>query len=446
MKPKRLGLLMFLIGLTSQTQIRLVGSIAIAEVFLFALCPFLVMNNYGVFKKEGVSTYIWLLITAMIGGAISALYNNTPFPNFIRGFASQYAFLASLVALYLILRKDPMSFGWYLLGSAISFVICIFVFQQAVEVFIYGDGDGSASVDSAAIMAGPIFWIGRLSGFIYWPVKAFYLETPTWVSIAIVLFFAFFSILTTSSGRSAALVGLFSAMMIFLGGKTEKSLGRLQKNIGMLLLSSVAVLVIFKSVYSVTAANGMLGVEAQTKYEQQTAGGKDLLHILMGGRPHFFMGLYCAAKRPFVGYGAWAQDTDGLVQEWISKYGTIEAYKYVIKEDEYYAKQGMPVHRMIPGHSVIVGWWLWYGILGLPVWLYTFYLMYDILKRRIKYAPALFGAIGAFIPGMVWSILFNPFGGRIQWGFTIAMFYIIRNASRMPELAWKLKGENSGGY
>lgn len=443
MRQKQFGILMFLIGLTSQTQVRLVGSIAIAELFLFVACPFLLISNYGVLKREGVATYVWLIVMAMVGGILAALYNHAPFPYFIRGFAAQYAFLSSLVAFYLILRKDPMSFGWYLLGSAISFVICIFVFQQATEVYLYGgDHDGSGSTDSSAIIEGPIFWIGRLSGFVYWPVKALYLTMPTWASMGIVLFFAFFSILTTASGRSAALTGLFSAIMIYIGGKTAKSLGKLQKNIGMLVLVGVALALVFKTAYSITAANGILGEKAQRKYEEQTAGGKDMLHLVMGGRPQVFIGLYCAMQRPFIGYGAWAQDTEGLIQEWMAKYGTWEAYKQLIDLDRFYAKRGEIPQRMISSHSIIVGWWLWYGILGVPVWLYTFYLMYDILRRRIMYAPALFGVIGAFIPGMIWTILFSPFGGRVEWGFTIALFYIIINASKRPDLAWKLSEKN----
>lgn len=435
MKNSKYSRWMFLIGLGSQTQIHLFGSLAISEIFIFIIAPFFLIKNFLVLRKDGVNKYLFLLFLAMIGGCISAACNGILLPMFARGLAAQYSFLASLVLFYIILRKDPLAFRWYILGSAISFVICIFVFQQATEIFLYGAKDGSGIASADDIMAGPIFWIGRLNGFITWPVKAFYQTIPSFASVSIVLFFSLFSILSSASGRSAALTGVLSVIFVVLGGKTSKKLRKLQRSLPVLIFVFVILLFLLKGAYSYAASSGMLGEKAQEKYEQQTAGKHDLLHIIMGGRPHFFMGLYCASKQPLLGYGAWAVDDKGYTYEWLAKYGSYEAYQAMAEEDAYYASKGRSRIRFVPAHSILVGWWIWYGILGVPVWLYTFYLMYHILRYKVQYAPKLFGVVALAVPSLMWSILFSPFGGRIEWGFIIAIFYIIRNSARYPELS-----------
>ncbi len=415
---------MFLMGLFSQTQVRIIGSIGISELILFAVAPFVFVLNYATFKRDGILLALRLLSLAMVGCVISSWYNETAFPAVARGLASPYGFWACLVVFYVLLRKSPMSFKWYLLGAAFSFILCTFYFQQAYEVTA-AEGFGYGA-DAEGIMSGPIYWIGRLGGFIIWPIQSFYLQCPIWFSASAVFLFGSWSLLTSASGRSAALVAMASAMMIILGGKSRIRMIKISKNLFPFLIVSCIFVFCFKTAYSHMAINGHLGEEARVKYERQTQGKDDLVSILMGGRGLVFIGLFACAKNPIIGYGPWARDKYGIIREFMAKYGTSDDYETVLKIEQYNSKMGRFGTRLIPGHSAIVAWWLWYGILGLPIWLYIIYLIYDLLRYRIATFPELFGYFACVLPSQLWAMFFSPFGARMPWAFFVTMLLVNR--------------------
>lgn len=424
MNKSSVSWLMFLIGLFSQTQIRVVGSIAISELAIFLIAPFVMIAYHGIFRREKVSWTLNLLVLAMIGCVISSWANHTPFLAAIRGFAAPYGFWAGIVVLYAILRRAPMSFKWYLLGSAISFVLCTFFFQQAVESNV---AEGVAQGTSAErIMEGPIYWIGRLNGFVMWPIQGAYLQTPFFYSVVASFVFGAWSMLTSASGRSTALVAVASSILILIGGKTKKTIRRVKKCFFPLMLGGVVFLFVFKSLYTAAATSGKLGEDARTKIEGQTKGKTDMLSVLMGGRLPVFIGGYACLQKPFVGYGPWALDDSGFVEEFMRKYGNVEDYEDMLKSEADLARFGVRRYRLLPSHSAIIGWWLWYGILGLPIWIYILYLMYDMIHYRVSAVPAFFGLFATLLPSYLWGLFFSPFGARMPWAFLITMLLINR--------------------
>lgn len=424
MNTKSQSFLLFLIGLFSQTQIQVVGSIGISELVIFLIAPVIWVREYGVFRREKVTTVLNLLLLAMVGCVISCLANKTPLPAALRGFAAPYGFFAGVVVFYVILRRSPMSFKWYLLGVAISFVVCTFYFQQAVEVSMaeragYGDS-------AEKIMEGSIYWIGRLSGFIMWPIQGMYLQCPYLYSVLATFIFGVWAMISSASGRSAALIALVSSAVILIGGKTHRSMMRVQKWFILLLIGGATLVFIFKSVYTVAAGSGALGEKAQAKLEAQTRGGKDMLSLLMGGRLPVFIGAYACIKNPIWGYGPWAVDKDGITDDFLRRYGNAADYEQFVQEDVYYQKLGMARQHLLSGHSAIIGWWLWYGILGLPVWVYVLRLMYDTVRFRIATVPEFFGFFATMLPTYLWGMFFSPFGGRMAWAFVVSMLLLNR--------------------
>ena len=74
-----------------------------------------------------------------------------------------------------------------------------------------------------------------------------------------------------------------------------------------------------------------------------------------------------------------------------------------------------------------MGWWLWYGILGLPIWIYILYLIYDTVRNRLAAVPGLFGLFATMLPDCLWNMFFSPFAGRLNWAFILAMILLNRN-------------------
>lgn len=415
---------MFAIGLFSQTQIWIMGSIAISELVFFMIAPMVFMSHYNELRRNGILNVLRLIALAMVGCVISSLVNRTQFSFAIKGFAALYGLWSGIVIFYLLLVRRPSAFKWFLLGACFSYVLCSFVFQQGVEMSKAMQGGYSGSDMAEGIMSGPIYWIGRLSGFVTWPIQGLYLKCPLAYSVIGTFVFGAWALLTTSSGRSAALISSLSCALILIGRKSRQSMYAIRHWFWGLIFIGFALVFVFKSVYGYTASHGMLGEEAQKKYEVQTKGRGSTMSILKGGRTEVFIGFYACTMRPFIGYGPWAIDRGGVVAEYLQKYGDAEDAEWYLRRAAYVESMGgfLPV----PAHSCIVGWWQWYGIFGLPFWIYLLYLIYRCIRYDVAFEPAFFGYFAVMLPGQMWNIFFSPFGGRLPWAFFVAMILLVR--------------------
>lgn len=423
-KAKGIFCPLFFAGLFSQLHVSLVGSIAISELVMFLIAPILFFQNYTILRRDNVVTFLNLTFLAIIGCMIASVANQTAIPLVLRGIAAPYGLWSSVIVLYILLRRNPKDFKWYLLGAYISFVLCTFIFQGAYERSTF---EGRADTVADGIMSGSIYWIGRLNGFVLWPIQGLYMYCPSAYAIIAPFAFAIWALLSTESGRSSALMALIPSFAFAYVRKSAKRMLALQKHVGIILLVLVTTVFVFKSAYTFTASRGMLGEKAQIKYEKQVKGKKDILSILMGGRAEVFMGLYACAHSPIVGYGPWAVDRYGLTSEFFQKYGSEEAYKEFIISEASLEERGRVM--LLQAHSAIVGWWLWYGILGLPVWFYAVYLICSIVRHHLSSTPWLFGYIVCALPSSAWNMFFSPFGNRLGWAFFFAMMLLIRAMS-----------------
>lgn len=413
--------LWFLLGLCSQLQI--VASLSISEVVILLVSPFLFLKNYHNMKKDGVLTYFNLSLLLVLGTIVSILYNHTDSYFAIRGLATVWIISSSIIVSHCLLRKDLTGFKWYLLGYALSGIICIFVFQKSVEISAHASNTGN--VAASDIMSGPIFWITRLSPFVLLLTKGWYLYTPIIFDICATTFLASFALLTTVSGRSSALGAIGFIVLLLIGGKTQQTMQRIGKKFILFMFLGVLFLFAVKNGYSYMAVNGILGEEAQTKYEQQTKGGEGILALLMGGRMEVFCGLFACIDQPIIGMGPWAEDRNGYVEDYMAKYGTQEDFERFlrIKADHY-------SFRLIPAHSQIVGFWLWYGIAGLIFMLYSLFVIIRYIKKDCWVVPQWYGWIVCASPAILWDMFFSPFQDRIMFPMIITACLMARAIHR----------------
>lgn len=400
----------FLFGLGSQLQI--VASLSFTELFVFASAPILYWNERRYMKRNGVMLFFWLSMAVTFGCAVSCIANHTIPAAVLRGMAITCLLPCTVVVGHWMLRRDMGGFKWMLIGTAFSSILCTFVFQRSVEVSMFAGGeDGSSAVE--AIMSGPIYWIGRLGEILNAIPKGWYLQCPTVVSICIPLFMAGFSMLTSASGRSAALGAIASAVLIIIAGKKRETIRRrLCNKFGFWCCVAIVGIFCMHSLYHVSATQGWLGEDAQRKYEIQSKGDKSIMKLLLGGRMEAFCGLIACVDKPIVGFGPWALDKDGYVGEFLTKYGTYEDYMRYIERLER-ARQGGDVIGLIQCHAYITQFWLWYGIFGLLFWLYIIFVFLRYLKQDCWAVPQWFMWIAASIPGYFWGIFFSPWSNRV---------------------------------
>ena len=417
----------FLFGLGSQLQI--IASLSFTELFVFLMAPFLFFKERIYMKRNGMMPLFWLSMAVVLGCVIACIENDT-YPSFVlRGMAVTCLLPCTIIVGHWMLRRDMGGFKWMLVGIAISNVLSTFIFQKSVEVSMLAGGETgkNAVID---IMSGPIYWISRLGAVLRAVPQGWYLQCPTIVAVSIPLFLAGFAILTSVSGRSAALGAIGMVGFILIGGKKRKTIRRrLCAKFGFLCCVGITAIFVLHTAYRISAQSGWLGEEARNKYEVQTQGDKSIKRLLLGGRMESFCGLIACVDKPIVGFGPWAMDERGYVGEFLSKYGTPDDYDGFLRAEERNMLMG-GLKGLIPCHAYITEFWLWYGIFGLIFWLYVIFVLLRYLKQDCWAVPQWYMWIAASIPWYFWSIFFNPWADRIG-GIVFIVACLMARAVRM---------------
>ena len=424
---KKHTLAWFLFGLGSQLQI--IASLSFTELFVFAAAPFIFFNEKDYMRRNGMMTFFWLSILVVVNCMIACIVNHSAPIYVLRGMAVTCLLPCVIVVGHWMLRRDMGGFKWMLIGTAISSVLCTFIFQKSVEVSMLAGGvAGESAVD--AIISGPIYWINRLNAMLGAIPKGWYLQCPIIVSVIIPLFMAGFSVFTSTSGRSAALGAMGAACLILIAGKTRDSIRRrLCDKFGMWCCVAIVGIFCLHALYRISATQGWLGEDALQKYEQQTQGDTSIKKLLLGGRMESFCGLIACIDNPIVGFGPWPSDNNGYVAEFLERYGTIDDYNSYVNLQLYRAKHGVYGHR-IPCHAYLTEFWCWYGIFGLIFWLYVIFVFIRYLKQDCWVVPQWFMWIAASIPGYFWGIFFSPWSDRVG-GIVFVVACLMARAVRM---------------
>ena len=404
-------LLPLLFGIFSMTQIRVIGSVGISELFCYFAAPFVCFRNSNALRRDGFRPIIWLSICAILGCCLSSWHNHTIFPAFMRGLATTYSLFALPVCLHGILRNNLNGLKWILLGFCISMVVNVFVFQQAVEVSSVQDVNAAESTQ--VIMSKPLFWLQRIGGFLTLPVSGWYLNTPTLYAVVAPLIMVLHTLVTTDSGRSAFASALGAVALLMIGRKKVSSMRSLQRHAVMIIIGIGTLLLLSTYAYKTLASKGYLNEKAMKKYEGQSKRGDNVVALLMSGRAEFFVGLFAAWDNPIWGCGPWARDENGVYEDFLLKYGDYEDFMKYMKSRQDAALRGHGAH-MLPTHSHIVGFWAYYGILALPFWPYVLWCMWRHFRHNMAAIPQWYGYFALALPLYAWHIFFSPYGNRVE--------------------------------
>lgn len=420
---------LFFIGLFSETQIRIVGSIGISELVVYFVAPFVFCHDILSLKHDRFMPAINLALMAMAGCVISSFYNRIPLAYALRGFATTYSLFAWPVVLHHFLRNNYRDIRWLFLGVAISGIITIFFFHNGAEYYQYMRSATGAE-SGGMIKGGQLFVLSHFGAWVTLPLRGWYYQTPFAFCVISPLILTIYTIVTTATGRSAILLALLSSTIVFMGGKSRLKMRTLQRRLPLLLILGTLMAIGVASLYKYAGQKGLLNKEAQQKYENQIAKrdvGGGPLKLLMAGRVEFFVGLYGCLTSPIMGKGPWAIDTDRIYERFLEKYGNARDYDgYMQMQRSMVRSYGRESEHIIPAHSHIIGFWLGYGILGLPYWLYVLWLMYRHYRFHLTVIPQWFGVFALSGIDMLWGIFFSPYGARLGGCLFVVMLLFAR--------------------
>ncbi len=415
---------LFLLGLGSETKFYFYGCLAFSEAAVFVIGPFVFFHEWRNMRRDGFFSFIWWS-TAVLGAMLlSATVNHTPLPYIIKSVAVIYAVVCYFFVLYTLLKKNMKGLGWLIFGTVVSGMIITFAFNPTADVSEYGSVSiGQAEIED--VINGPLYWIQRVGSFTTLPIFAAYLKTPLIYSLLVPIAFMAFSLLVSTSGRSAALTAVLGSAMILLGRKSRRTMRSIGRHIGLVAILGVVVIGGYMLTYTYAAESGLLGEEAQKKFEDQTRGGEGgILQLLMSGRKEFFIAIPAALDRPIIGHGPFAVDTKGYTIGYLVKHGEesdLAAYQY---QKARAALAGIELR--IPTHSRIMGAWVHYGIVGLLFYLWILYLIYRHIKDYSAAIPQWYGYFSILIPSTLWHTFFSPFGSRLPFALLISCLFFAK--------------------
>lgn len=397
------------------------------ELFSLVAAPILFSSECSYMKRNGIMPLFSLSLCVIGGCVLSCLINSTPFQAALRGVATTCLVSCSIIVSHWAIRKDMSGFKWFLLGGAFSFFASAFVFQHSVEVSMLAEGRyGQSAV--AAIMSGPLFWISRLNAIIGAIPKGWYLQCPGFVCVIIPIGLALFAALTSESGRSVTLGLVAASILVLIGGKTPARIKRFVcRKMWMLIIVAIISIFVLNRLYHYAAQNGMLTEKARVKYEAQTHGSANIFKLLLSGRMESFCGLLACVDKPIVGMGPWAVDNAGYTTTFLSRYADEDDYRKYIEIVNYYSLRGASSLRLIPCHSYITQFWLWYGVFGLIFWMYVIFVLLRYLRQDCFAVPQLYMWLAAGTPSFLWGIFFSPLSERFGPMLFVVSCLVVRS-------------------
>lgn len=419
---------LFLIGLFSLTQVHFFGSMGISEFVMFAIGPVLFFKNYQLLRKDGFLPMVWLSIFTCIGCIVSNVYNDVDWVLGLKGLASPYSLFSTIVVAHALLRRNLDALPWFIVGCFLSGIVNVFAFRPESAVM---SATGLLQGDEATeyMTSNVLFWTSKISSGFGLPISAWYLQTPTVYAVCVYLATVAYMLLSSGgSGRSMAMSIIVSLLFVVVGGKSRNRMKVISKHFFLFAITLALTLGIFKFVYSYTARTGILGEQAKSKYLKQTEGGNSTLKLLMGGRMEFFVGVIACLDSPIIGFGYKAADEKGYAGDFLYKYGNEDDYK--LWEREVRGSYLSGKRMLIPAHSHIACFWLYYGIFGLILWLYVLYLIFDYIRHHIHVIPQWYCYLACGACAMVWNIFFSPYGSRVSVPFYIACILLVRAVSK----------------
>lgn len=170
------------------------------------------------------------------------------------------------------------------------------------------------------------------------------------------------------------------------------------------------------AIYSYTASSGLLGPDAQRKYELQSQGDGN---VILGGRSELYGSLAAIEDSPIFGHGSWARDpTYAALRIQSMRQAGIRVSQDDIKSD------------YIPTHSHLFGSWVEAGILGAAFWLWALVIAIRGIYRAVRMPSPLSGFIAFVGFSLMWDILFSPISNAARV-LTIGRLSLMMFAARI---------------
>ena len=402
--------LALILGLTTSFTVRFVGDLPIAEAILIPILPILIVVHGKRGLRPAMRPTIVLLGLWLFGQILTDIYRGMPAPKWMRGDAAIVFFAMDLIGLVILLSNNQRRKVIFFIGSAVgSILFTRFLPSEFALAYPWKFGYAYGTI-TLVVLISCYFYSRRLYA----------------IGALLILGVAAVNLLENYRGP---VLGLLVAIVLVFPviperlGRT-RILPRAGTTMRVVVLAGFALgagWVAGRLVRYVTTA-GLIGEEAQAKNENQAKAG-----FLLGGRPEILVSARAVADSPILGHGSWAQE-----------------YKYVEMLYDMEMEYDIDIDLqdleraslgLIPSHSHLMGSWVSAGILGALFWSYILWISFKAIVRVATLLPALAPLYAYLVPGMVWVVLFSPFGLNARLQDALALVIIFDLLETQPSVA-----------
>lgn len=412
--------LVFILGLLTMIKIRLLGTFGVSELIMIILLITQAKEN-PFFQNRQAKTLFVLAILWAAGTLFTDLYRGTATVDMAKGLFSVIFLILILPVAYWCLYDRVERVMYFMCGLAIS-AILNFYFQ------------GNADWDEYEVDVWQVYAFEYLAVFL---ASLMFNNRKNWIGYSLIFGYGIWSLFHMS--RNVFLVFVISAVLLLVtawywkkGNANQiKAQTKFDRNILAILIILSFSLVGIKDTYEHLASDGALGMRAKAKYEMQ----KNSSLGLISGRSDFIISWQLVKESLIVGYGSYAKDKDESAYQKSRALGLQKNSLYLPNKVR---------QRFLPGHSHILGAWVYNGILGLPFWLYSIWLIINFYRRSLYKNPQITPLLIIWSIIMLWDILFSPYANRPIIAMFLSSLIIIQGINQQKHNA--IQNVNNGKY
>jgi hypothetical protein len=384
---------LIILGALGQIHVEIVGQIFLFELFLYAIWIFRI--KYFRFetglsvKNSMIRIFRKLLICVLVAQLITDMLRGTNFTEMAKGSSLILFTIFNLTLIYKLTRSYVGVVDNLILGFALSyFVGALIQPNQYFKSYPWKFG--------FAYGVALLLFILLQKHFIH-------------SKIVLVSFLLIFVVINLAlDARSLALIILVATGIYLLSQIFKKSKVNAVVALVVTLMFSPSIYTFYAS----EAAKGTFGFQIRQKYLDQTQYTNNLFY---GGRTDVLVGLSQIKENPIVGQGSYASISPKNREQIFTEIVRLNPNLYPLL---ILYKEG----SLIPIHSILFQFWIWYGIVGALPWLWCLYAIVRRLWRDFKTIRGV-SLINCYLVSlMVWDILFSPYGADRR--FSVPLFLI----------------------
>lgn len=401
-----INLAMFVIGLVSSQKVNLFGEVFIGEVFCLLV---LIFNAKAIRMPPNGRVLLGLLFVWFFAQFVSDIINQTEVVKALKGMLA------------------PVFVAMILLGLTTAF----YQRFQYLPIYLLGVFVGmwlSRLIGSEYYLSNPWKWgLGYSIALCFFTWIHFYCKAGRNVYL-IIGAVAYVVVCLVNSSRSMAIIMLLASMMALLSARIKllpfyrnlvvSSNGGLK----LLFLIFLGIFVVDRAMvglFSFGPFLELLPLADAAKYSAQAASEWG---AILGGRTELLVSLEAFWDSPLWGHGSWAEDPYYVY----SRLDKVDAAGGMLTDLK--TAENNIQSFLIPTHSYLMGAVVWGGIFAGLFWLKVISLSISgFLNEKVMASPLLlYIAIG-----MIWNILFSPFGADARWLSSVLLWFYLLMANNV---------------